>query len=68
LVYTLASGASPRKWVGVQVPLRAQKLSKLYRLAGSSEEIPLEKSCSRQQINNDSGIYTALFKAVYCVI
>lgn len=24
LVYTLASGASPRKWVGVQVPLRAQ--------------------------------------------
>lgn len=44
LVYTLASGASPRKWVGVQVPLRAQKISMLHRLEGSSEGMPLGKS------------------------
>lgn len=45
LVYTLASGASPRKWVGVQVPLRAQKIIfNVKLLAGSSEVMPLAES------------------------
>lgn len=49
LVYTLASGASPRKWVGVQVPLRAQKNFIAIKLSGSSEGIPLGKLCSGHQ-------------------
>ena len=48
LVYTLASGASWRKPVQVQVLFRAQKVEhrSVYLRAGSSEGIPSGKSCS----------------------